>query len=922
MASSGTSGPHLTTEDVERFVQGSLPDPASDGVKTHIHRCGDCRQLLAAAAAAYFSSVAEGSPPPASPRPVTGGRRYHLLDPIGAGAMGVVYLAFDTQLDRRVALKLIHTTHADAQDLERRLHAEAKVMARVSHPNVVGVHEVGELDGKLFLAMELVDGRTLRQWSRERRRGWREVREVMLQAGRGLQAAHAAGLVHRDLKPENILVDWNGLVKVSDFGLAGTPAYLAPEVERRDPATALSDQYSFCVIFHEALCGARPSPTPGRLPGPRWLDRAIARGLQSAPGRRFPSMGQLLDAISPPSTVRRWVVGATALGLVAAVASGYGIARRRAAASCARAGAPMDGVWNEALRRQLREAQGGAADWQRLEAALDRFSGTWRSAAARVCETAEAGGREDRTGCLERRLGEAEALVGLVVAGEHDPARAIEAAHRLTAPQACLGPLDRVERPAPGTAAAQKLRELGQAHASAKALADLGRREQAVATLEASIGGARELGHRPLAAEMALELGRLRLGLGDVDGAAAVLFEAFTLAEGRAERVAGQAAVEMVRLAGRWKGISAESDRWVQLAEGAAERLGGDDEILGRLYLARGADLSRRGQVEAALGEQTRGLERLRRALGEAHPDVADAVGEVCYARYRADRMEGGAGDCRAAIATIESAYGPEHPLLARPLNSLGSWLLGTGKADQAVPLFERAIAVTGKGDRAPAPDRAMFQQNLAVALDEQGRHAEAEPILRAASHALEASLGKDHPDVARARHNLASNLVAQGRLADGRKLAETILAMKGENGPIRIEAMHLLGDIAERAGRGREALERFEKALEMAEAGQAPAFLRAGLNRNVGEALQGLRRWRESVAPLERALALLEADGAEPIDLGDVRFALARSLWEVGANRARALALADQARADYSAALPKAKATLASLNAWARLRR
>ncbi|HEY0097284.1 MAG TPA: serine/threonine-protein kinase, partial [Archangium sp.] len=228
--------------------------------------------------------------------------RYVVLDPLGEGGMGMVYAAYDSVLDRKVALKLLPPGDADAGPEatsgsgRARLLREAQAMARLSHPNVVAVYDVHQHEAQVFMAMELVDGQTLLQWEREQPRGWRELLTAFLAAGRGLAAAHAAGLVHRDFKPTNVLVGKDGRVRVTDFGLArphnapaelgadtpapdtgpvkghsllelnltqrgavrGTPAYMAPEQFRGATADVRSDQFSFAVSLWEALHGERP----------------------------------------------------------------------------------------------------------------------------------------------------------------------------------------------------------------------------------------------------------------------------------------------------------------------------------------------------------------------------------------------------------------------------------------------------------------------------------------------------------------------------------------------------------------------------------------------------------------------------------------------------------------------------------------
>ncbi len=297
--------------------------------------------------------------------------RFTLLGLVGSGAMSVVYAAYDEKLDRRVALKLLRAPLALGDE---RLRREAQAMARLAHPNVVAVHDFGDWEGRLFLAMELVKGPTLDAWLTAHRRTWKEIVEVFLQAGRGLAAAHEHNLVHRDFKPVNVIVGEDGRTRVLDFGLVrvaeqagapaaapgaaarrgtaparpgtlalteagacpGTPAYMGPEQRAGGAADARSDQFSFCVALHEALFGARPGAAPAagharcEGPIPLQLARVLERGLREDPAARWPSMGHLLAALERLRwPARRWRLRAVLLGTAALVAAVTLLARHR-----------------------------------------------------------------------------------------------------------------------------------------------------------------------------------------------------------------------------------------------------------------------------------------------------------------------------------------------------------------------------------------------------------------------------------------------------------------------------------------------------------------------------------------------------------------------------------------------------------------
>lgn len=270
--------------------------------------------------------------------------RFTILRQLGSGGMGAVFAAYDEQLDRKVALKILHDHQGSLPTLRERALREAKALARVSHPRVVAMYDVLEANDQIYLAMEFVDGITLRRWQSEHKRSWREILAIYLAAGEGLLAAHQAGVIHRDFKPDNVIVGKDGLPRVADFGVArlgrtqpqsglidgcsfseeaqatiagihsGTPGYMSPEQYGDQPVGAASDQFSFCVSLYEALCGYLPfagttaeelaqsvcgplRTPPAKHDFPEELIRTIGRGLSPQPAQRFPSMNELLGEL-------------------------------------------------------------------------------------------------------------------------------------------------------------------------------------------------------------------------------------------------------------------------------------------------------------------------------------------------------------------------------------------------------------------------------------------------------------------------------------------------------------------------------------------------------------------------------------------------------------------------------------------------
>jgi serine/threonine protein kinase len=274
--------------------------------------------------------------------------RFEVLDVVGGGAMSVVFKVRDEKNDRTVALKLLNDKGGEETPQGQRMMREAKALAFLSHPNVVTLHEVGTFDERMYLAMELVEGTTLLKWQEEPARPWREILEKYRQAGAGLAAAHAAGMVHRDFKPANALLGADGGVRVVDFGLAraaggaeasasapgldvevtntgeliGTPAYMSPEQARGERVDGRADQFSFCVALYEALYSERPKrtipPGPPRRGVPRSVHEAVRRGLSKHPEGRFPTMEGLLAALEPPRISRGLIAAIVAIALLAA----------------------------------------------------------------------------------------------------------------------------------------------------------------------------------------------------------------------------------------------------------------------------------------------------------------------------------------------------------------------------------------------------------------------------------------------------------------------------------------------------------------------------------------------------------------------------------------------------------------------------
>ena len=418
-----------------------------------------------------------GSSPPVRLEDSIGRRlgKYRITGILGVGGMGAVFRAVDADLEREVALKVLSPAHHDGGEITRqesgRLLREARAQAQLSHPNVVVVYDVGSEQGEVYLAMELVEGPSLRGWLDARSRGWREVLAVFLAAGAGLAAAHGAGLVHRDFKPANVLLGHDGRPRVSDFGLArplrelsrpsgsgidepaaiddealtvagtvvGTPAYMAPEQHAGQPLTSAVDQYAFCMALWEALAGRHPlrgmglrevmaaklrgppAPPQGTEVPPRvW--RVLARGLAPAQLDRFASMPLLLDALRrAASSRRRWWLAVAAASVV--TAGVVGLLLPAEPSPCRIDETALAWRWDEAARAEVQrafEATGrsyAAEAFERVAGSLDDFATAWLDQRRAACEATRVHGEQDEA-TLDRRvacLDEAGDALGRVV---------------------------------------------------------------------------------------------------------------------------------------------------------------------------------------------------------------------------------------------------------------------------------------------------------------------------------------------------------------------------------------------------------------------------------------------------------------------------------------------------------------------------
>ena len=685
------------------------------------------------------------------------GDRYLVMAQLGGGAMGVVYEAYDRQLDRKVALKFIRQANGPGvNELSERMLREAKALARISHPNVVVVHDFGLHDQRVYLVMEIVRGTTLTDWQQSR--AWRDVVDVYLGAGAGLWAAHQAGVVHRDFKPDNVLVGEDGRARVSDFGIArldgagaaaphghepgaspmvtfdgalmGTPAYMSPEQFLGRVSDARSDQFAFCVALFEALSGSRPfegdtlpklrdqvcAGAAKKLPSsfPRRLERALRRGLQVDPGERWPTMKALLDELK---TVRRptriW------LAAVAAVVTLLGVVgaqqyRERQRVRCADQEGRLGGIWDEATREQVRQvfSKSGRSSagpvWKTVESTLNEFAGSWSEASQRQCLERVAGGpvgagAEVAAACLERQLSDARALVDVLRAADGQVVdNAARAALAMRDRSGCseanpgMGAL-LPGRQGDGGASERVLRLLSET----QALLDAQKNRDALEHATEALALARSAHFTAGEAEALYLLGQGNLASLKFEPAHQLLRQAVRAADAARHDVLRARALMLDGSIVGWKlGRTAEGRELLADAAATLKRFGSAEDLQGELHRRTAVLFRATGDYAAAISE----YEQAYKLFRAAHSDPCQQCTEILWfegATYlEAHNPALGIPALEASIDQMKLQLGDENPNLVSVRIELGFALAQTNRITEAESIMSKVVATLEKDDQ------------------------------------------------------------------------------------------------------------------------------------------------------------------------------------------------------------------------------
>jgi tetratricopeptide (TPR) repeat protein len=880
------------------FVEGRASATAVLAIEEHLDRCPTCRKFLAETARGLsietpvWSDEGLASPQQsASLRRGTAIERYVVLDQIGRGGMGIVYSAYDPELDRKLALKILRpdvSAQLGSDGARARVLREAQAMARLPHPNVIAVYDCGTVDGQVFVAMELSEGETLAAFLRARPRPWREVLDRFAQAGRGLSAAHGAGIVHRDFKPDNVLCGRDGRVRVTDFGLArvgyaaplasapappkgdaiahltrtgalmGTPAYMAPEQLAGRTPDARSDQFSFCVALYEALYGERPfagdtigelaeaiehgsvREPPKKASVPAFLRRSLLRGLAARPEDRFPSMDALLSALGkdPAAARRRAAVAAVTMVSVAALsAGGYHLQHARSAV-CSGATLKLGGIWDPPRKAAIKTAFLSTGlpyaehTWASVERILDDYGRHYTAMHTEACEATRVRGEQSeevldlRMMCLSQRLSELKASSDLYTGADREVVKsAVDVALGLSSLEGCAD----VE--------ALKAPMRPPKDANARAQIEEVRGELARATVFEQSGRF----------EDGLKVAEVALERAQSTAYKPLEAEAF-LALGRLQMLARQDAPAEKSLEDAF--YAAWASRHDEVATGAAAFL---TRHVGE-NLARLPDGFRWARLSRAVLSRSPSNPRNEGMLASHVALLLLAQGK--YAEALAEQ--------RRALTVREKALGPSHPEVAASHSSIGFALARAGQHAEALGEHRRALEMREKVLGPTHPDVAESHSYMGNVLVKLGRYDEALAEHRLALTIRENALGQTHPLVSTSHNNIGIALGAQGKLEEALAEYRAALAISEKTlGPEHPSIAHRYSNIGialGELGRYEEALTAFRRALAIQERGLGRDHPDMAMSyHNIGSVLRRQGRHAQAIGELRRALSIRE---------------------------------------------------------------
>ncbi|MCU0656708.1 MAG: protein kinase [Polyangiaceae bacterium] len=921
---------------------GAAPQPIPDATTASV--------VVREAAEVPTGSIA-GGPPGEAPGETRGAGtllqrrvvlgRYVLLSVLGRGGMAVVYSAYDPELDRKVALKLVKPGRAGEGEWQARLLREAQAMARLHHPHVLAVHDVGVFEGQVFVAMPLIEGGSLRGWlSAEPQPRETDRLDAFLKAGQGLAAAHEAGVVHRDFKPENVLCGefrrgTPGLIVVTDFGLArftgapahaeapkipsaqeataqltetgvvfGTPRYMSPEQARGEEVDARSDQFSFAVALHEALFGSlpheranpfdpstwKPLPPARNARVPARARRALLRAVDLDPRRRFPSMNELLAELTPtPWSARRLPVLAAAVALTAATVA---LARQPQRALCTGAQQQVQAVFSESDAAAIRARFAAsplpfaAQAAQAAVTGLASYGARWASMQTEACAATRIRGAQSeeildlRTACLDTRLHQMKSLVAILKGASDEVIENTGAALASLADLETCADIELLRAP---ISLAPALKPLAQRVrndlAQARTLRYAVQMPESRRLIEEAREAARASRSEVLEAEALFEQGDLLQFLDEYGAAEEVLRGALLKADASRHDDIRVRALAQLAAVGARSGATERMGWWYESAQAALRRMN---------------SASLRLETALPLGEVLLAQGRLREARNHFSSSRSEAEQQV------------GGGDVRTlelSLSMLDAAsvddddgwvidklktecdrnWGPRHPCQGLVIGYRGDLLVRRGQCEGGLELLRQAQAWHEQGEgaviRLNVVDAVM---RVAIGLECAGEHEEARKY-REREAAMRKELEQTPCVVAGVLGKGALSRAREGDIAGARGAAQhAVEVCAGQTGAPRLAAVGSWAWVLLQAGRNAEALGFFQE-LAGATEGRAEGLW------GQGEALLRLGQPAAAIQPLEEAL---RQETSDPFQRPLARMALGRALWESRQDRCRGRAL------------------------------
>lgn len=874
--------------------------------------------------------------------------RYIVLSCLGAGGMGVVYAAYDPELDRKVAIKLLRNEAAgnEASEARMRLLREAQAMARLQHAQVIAVYDVGTIEGQVFIAMEFIDGHTLTSWLKEQSRSQAQILEVFTLAGRGLAAAHAVGLVHRDFKPDNVLVGKEGQVRVTDFGLArradqsdehapladasssaitpqmlsvnltrtgalmGTPRYMAPEQYQGGKTDPRTDQFCFCVALYEALYGSAPFagdsiatlgfnvvsgrvlPPPPEARIPTWMRQVLLRGLSVNPDDRYPNMDALLTALNRERTKVswRWLIMAAVVMVALAANLAWNLRKESRETPCRGFEKRLVGVWDEKTKQQMKDqliASGRpyAADvWERVEQALDVYTQEWVKMRGAAC--------------LAR------------VRDEQLPA-IFELRRR------CLD--ERLEEVIAFTNILRKPEEvvIDNASTAVHDLSPLGRCAD-VEALQAPPPLPENPKTRAEIERMVIELAEVRAE--QRFGRYGVVIDKTRRLVQRATElnylpVLAEARYLLAQVEER-SGMARQAEKtFVRAAASAMESR--NQRLVAqtwtRLTALTGYRLNQPEKAESWDELADAALDSL--SPSDAKPLRAELELARCRVQSGMRQWDRAIQFCQSALSLRTQLYGTGSPEVAEVLHTLGGVYRRQGNFDQAMHFYQEALDIERKELGELHPDIASELRGMGLLFRDQRRYSEAQDYLSRALTVVQKSLGPEHILTSDYHLYLGTSLLYLNRLVEAERALQHAFDIREKaddsDGWRRAEVRYFLGVALARQGQLATALKLNQEGLEIGERDRNRKEVRIAFNLHaIGVILHAMGRSNEAVPYLERALSVRQNMRPEELQanlnrLAETQFALAQALWAVARGRgpalARATELARQAQANYS---------------------